>query len=35
MLLPYVNWAGAAIIITQCACVVVLIAILESRDGPW
>jgi len=35
MLLPYVNWAGAGIIMTQCACVVTLIAILESRDGPW
>ncbi len=35
MLLPYTNWAGATVIVAQCACVLALIAILESRDGPW
>jgi len=35
MLLPYANWAGAIVIVAQCACVLALIAILESRDGPW
>lgn len=34
ILLPLVNWAGAALILAQCVCVVSIIAILESRDGP-
>jgi hypothetical protein len=33
ILLPMVNWAGAALILAQCVCVVSIIAILESRDG--
>jgi len=34
LLLPHLNWAGAAVVVGQCACVVVLIAVLESRNGP-
>lgn len=32
ILLPLLNWAEAILIFAQCLCVVILIAILESRD---
>lgn len=32
VLVPLLTWAGAAVILVQCACVVAIIAILESRD---
>ena len=31
---PLLNWPGAAVVVGQCACVVALIAVLESRNGP-
>lgn len=30
IVLPHLNWVGAALLLLQCACVVVMIAILES-----
>ncbi len=33
ILLPLLNWAGALVILAQCACVVAIIAILETRNG--
>ena len=32
ILLPRLNWPGALLVLAQCACVVCIIAILESRD---
>lgn len=33
MLLPYLHWGGAVLVVLQCLCVVALIAILETRNG--
>lgn len=32
VLVPLLNWPGAALILAQCVCVVAIIAILETRD---
>lgn len=34
LLLPQLRWPGALLVLGQCICVVILIAILESRDAP-
>jgi UDP-GlcNAc:undecaprenyl-phosphate GlcNAc-1-phosphate transferase len=33
VILPQLNWVGAALLLLQCACVVVIIALLESTKG--
>ena len=33
IVLPELNWVGAALLLLQCACVVVMIALLESTPG--
>lgn len=33
IVLPHLNWVGAALLLLQCACVVVMVAVLESTTG--